>query len=180
MPGNDSYYYIQPRLLTEGTLTVGDQPYTVSGVTWMDHEFSTSALGVNALGWDWFGLHFDDGRELMIGQIRLIGGGREPAFGGLLIEADGSTRYLPSDQFTITPVGTWISPHTGAAYPAGWDISILGDAGFTFSVTPLQPDQELYDSDPAYWEGAVALSGGVTGYGYAELTGYVQAMTRRF
>lgn len=178
--GNASYYYSMPRLLTEGTITVGDETFEVSGASWMDHEFSTSALGGTALGWDWFGLQFDDGRELMVGQIRLLLGGKEPAFGGLLIEADGSSRYLASDEFTITPTGEWVSPHTGATYPAGWTITILGDGGFTFEVTPLQPDQELHDSDPSYWEGAVALSGSVTGYGYAELTGYVQAMTRRF
>lgn len=178
--GNASYYYSMPRLLTEGTITIGDQTFAVSGASWMDHEFSTSALGNNALGWDWFGLQFDDGRELMVGQIRLIGGGKEPAFGGLLISADGTARYLASSDFTITPTGTWISPHTDASYPAGWEIAILGDEGFTFEVTPLQADQELHDSDPSYWEGAVRLSGGVTGYGYAELTGYVQAMTRRF
>ena len=49
--------------------------FAVEGLAWMDHEFSTSALGGNALGWDWFGLQFDDGRELMVGQIRLLGGG---------------------------------------------------------------------------------------------------------
>jgi predicted secreted hydrolase len=178
--GNASYYYSMPRLLTEGSITIGSETFEVNGASWMDHEFSTSALGGNALGWDWFGLQFDDGRELMVGQIRLIGGGKEPAFGGLLIDADGTARYLASDEFTITPTGEWTSPHTGATYPAGWEIAILGDDGFTFEVTPLQPDQELHDSDPSYWEGAVALSGGVTGYGYAELTGYVQAMTRRF
>jgi predicted secreted hydrolase len=178
--GNASYYYSMPRLLTEGTITVGGDTFEVSGASWMDHEFSTSALGPNALGWDWFGLQFDNGRELMVGQIRLAGGGKEPAFGGLLIEADGTARYLASDEFTITPTSEWVSPHTGATYPAGWEIAVLGSDGFAFEVTPLQADQELHDSDPSYWEGAVRLSGGITGYGYAELTGYVQAMTRRF
>lgn len=177
-PGNASYYYSQPRQTTVGTITLGGETFEVGGASWKDHEFSTSALGPDALGWDWFGLQFDDGRELMVGQIRQVDGGKEPAFGGLLIEADGSTRYLDADDFTITPTGTWRSPHTGATYPAGWEIIVDGLEPFT--VTPLQPDQELYDSDPAYWEGAVALSGGVTGYGYAELTGYADAMTDRF
>jgi len=179
IPGNASYYYSQTRLETAGTLTVGGQTLTVSGLTWKDHEFSTSALGENALGWDWFGLHFDDGRDLMIGQIRLLDGGKEPAFGGLLIDSDGTTRYLKSDEFTITATGTWTSPHNGAIYPAGWDITIPGE-GLTFSATPLQPDQELADTEPSYWEGAVQLDGDVTGFGYAELTGYSTAMTRRF
>ena len=70
-PGNASYYYSLPLLETSGTLTVGGESFDVSGTTWMDHEFSTSALGGNALGWDWFGLQLDDNRQLMLGQIRL-------------------------------------------------------------------------------------------------------------
>lgn len=177
--GNASYYYSHSRLETSGTLNVDGQTFTINGLTWKDHEFSTSALGGTALGWDWFGLHFDDGRDLMVGQIRLLDGGKETAFGGLLIEADGTTRYLKSDEFTITATGEWVSPHNGASYPAGWDITIPSE-NLAFTATPLQPDQELYDSDPIYWEGAVQLSGGVTGFGYAELTGYATPMTRRF
>lgn len=177
--GNASYYYSHSRLDTAGTLRVGDQSFNVGGLTWKDHEFSTSALGTTALGWDWFGLHFEDGRDMMIGQIRLIDGGKEPAFGGLLVEADGTTRYLTSDEFTITATGEWVSPHNGAVYPAGWTISVPSE-NLTFTAMPLQPDQELYDTDPSYWEGAVQLSGDVTGFGYAELTGYTTAMTRRF
>jgi predicted secreted hydrolase len=41
-------------------------------------------------------------------------------------------------------------------------------------------DQELHNGQIAYWEGAVRLSGDVTGYGYAELTGYADSMTGRF
>lgn len=183
--GNASYYYTLSRLRTEGTLTIEGQDFAVSGYTWMDHEFSTSALGGDAEGWDWFGLIFDDGREMMIGQIRLTDGGREPAFGGLLIDVDGSTRYLPSHTFDIQATVTWESPHTGAVYPAGWQVTIdaaaLGqDADMMFSITPLMADQELHSGDIAYWEGAVRVDGDVTGYGYAELTGYVDVMTGRF
>jgi len=182
-PGNASYYYSLSRLLTEGTIRVGDQIFTVTGTTWKDHEFSTSALGTNALGWDWFGLQLDDERELMLGQIRLTNGGREPAFGGLLIYPDGTTRYLESTDFTFEVTDTWQSPHTGAAYPAGWNIAIDtgDDAPLNLTVTPLLADQELHGSGGVdYWEGAVQIGGDVTGYGYAELTGYVQAMTGRF
>jgi predicted secreted hydrolase len=181
-PGNASYYYSLSRLLTTGTLTIAGETFSVSGTTWKDHEFSTSALGADALGWDWFGLIFDDQREMMIGQIRLTDGGREPAFGGLLIEADGSTRYLPSERFTITPTGSWLSPHSGAEYPSGWTIRAdIGEAEpLVFTLTPLMADQELYGSGIVYWEGAVRIDGDVTGYGYAELTGYVDAMTGRF
>lgn len=180
-PGNASQYYSLSRLITRGTLRVGDETFTVSGATWKDHEFSTSALGSDAQGWDWFGLHLDDDRELMLGQIRLVEGGRDPVFGGLLVLEDGTTRKLESGDFTITPTSTWVSPHTGAEYPAGWQISIdIGENDpLDLTLTPLVPDQELTDGI-AYWEGAVEIGGDVTGHGYAELTGYVGTMNGRF
>ncbi|MCU0514830.1 MAG: hypothetical protein MUE40_19925 [Anaerolineae bacterium] len=180
-PGNASYYYSLSRLVTQGTITVGDTVYPVTGLSWKDHEFSTSALGTGAKGWDWFGLIFDDGSELMIGQIRLADGGKEPAFGGLYIRPDGTTRYLPSSSFTITATDTWASPHTGAVYPSGWEVVIAADdLQRRFTITPVMLDQELHGTNIAYWEGAVDVTGDFTGVGYAELTGYVATMEGRF
>lgn len=180
-PGNASYYYSLSRLLTSGTVTIQDRQYPVEGVTWKDHEFSTSALGSDAQGWDWFGLIFDNNTEVMLGQIRHTDGGKEPAFGGLMIYPDGSTRYLSASEFTITALDTWTSPHTGAVYPAGWKIVISeGDNPLEFTVLPAIADQELHSGAIAYWEGAVNIIGDVTGVGYAELTGYVSTMQGRF
>ncbi len=178
--GNASYYYSLSRLLTEGTITIGQQAFDVSGFSWMDHEFSTSALGENAGGWDWYGLIFDDNTELMVGQIRQIDGGIEPTFGGLTIYGDGSTRYLDSSDFSIAVTGAWRSPHSEAEYPAGWEITVRGEDGFSILVSPLAADQELHSADIVYWEGAVSVSGDKTGYGYAELTGYASSMQNRF
>lgn len=180
-PGNASYYYSQSRLSTEGSMTVNGKTYTVSGATWMDHEFSSGALSDQTQGWDWFGLQLDDGRELMVGQIRLVDGDKDPAFSGLLVEADGSTRLLAAADFTITATGTWTSPHNGAVYPSGWEIRVdIGEAEpLELTLTPLILDQELTEGN-VYWEGAVRIEGDATGYGYAELTGYLNAMRGRF
>ena len=177
--GNASYYYSLSRLVTSGSLTVGGETFAVSGYSWMDHEFSTSALGDDAQGWDWFGLIFDDGSELMVGQIRLIDGGVEPNFGGLAVYPDGGTRQLSADDVRIRPRASWRSPHSGGEYPAGWEIEIGGGDGFLIELTPLLADQELYGSGIVYWEGAVRISGDKSGYGYAELTGYVGSMRNR-
>ncbi len=179
--GNASYYYSLSRLATSGTIRLGEAVFEVSGTAWMDHEFSTSALGDDAQGWDWFGLYFDDNTELMIGQIRMADGRKEPAFGGLFIAADGTTRYLSAEDFSITPTRTWQSPHTGAIYPSGWDVVVRGEQTLRFTITPLMDDQELHDGGAIqYWEGAVRVEGDVSGYGYAELTGYVGTMQGRF
>jgi len=180
-PGNASYYYSLTRLATTGTIRIGDAVYEVSGASWMDHEFSTSALGKNAQGWDWFGLQLDDGRDLMLGKIRLQDGGTEPAFSGLLIEPGGTARYLDSTQFVIEATRWWTSPHTGATYPAAWTlhIDLPDDAPLTLQVVPLLADQELREGI-VYWEGAVRVEGEAAGYGYAELTGYYDTMRNRF
>jgi predicted secreted hydrolase len=181
-PGNASYYYSLTNLQTSGTITIDGKAYSVSGASWMDHEFGTSALGGNAKGWDWFGVQLDDGRQLMLGQIRQVSGGKDPYFGGLLVNADGSTQFLPSDSFSIESTGTWTSPHTQAVYPAGWNVSVNVGSGdpLKLTITPQIADQELNGNGIAYWEGTVKISGDATGYGYTELTGYASSMMGRF
>lgn len=181
--GNASMYYSIPRLTTTGSIRVGGQTFEVQGLSWMDREFSTSALGEGAVGWDWFSLIFDDNRELMLYRIRLEDGSSEPMSSGLFIWEDGTSTYLPLEAYTIRELDTWRSPHTNATYPAQWELTIsaevLGtDAPLVMTVTPLMNDQELL-TDPAYWEGAVRIEGDVSGYGFVELTGYATNLAGR-
>ena len=175
-PGNASYYYSLSRLETTGTVEIGDKEFDVSGLSWMDREFGTSALSAGAVGWDWFGIHLDDGRDVMVGQIRRQDGSLEPLFGGLLISPDGTTRYLAPEDFTITPLGSWQSRESGATYPAGWEIALeLEGTSLRLELEPLLADQEVL-ANVIYWEGAVRVTGDAEGYGYAELTGYAQPL----
>lgn len=179
--GNASYYYSLSRLLTSGEIRIGEETFAVEGFTWKDHEFSTSALDEGAQGWDWFGLILDDDIELMLGQIRMSDTERDPFFGGLIVYPDGNTEYLDASRFTIQPTDTWVSPHTGAEYPSSWQIVVnTSSETYNLTVTPLMADQELADTEPVYWEGAVRVEGDLIGYGYAELTGYAESMQNRF
>ncbi len=177
-PGNASYYYSLTRLDTTGTLTVNGTPYTISGTSWKDHEYSTSVLSKNAVGWDWFSLQLDDKREIMLYRIRREDGSYEPTSDGTLINADGSTERLTLADYQIEELATWHSNASGATYPAKWRITIKPQSGEPIIVTvePLLADQELH-STTAYWEGTSRLSGTqgstpLSGYGYVELTGY--------
>jgi predicted secreted hydrolase len=182
-PGNASYYYSQTRLDSSGTVQVADTTYQVSGLSWMDHEFSTSALAPDQVGWDWFALQLDDGSELMVFQIRKADGSVDPFSGGTLVAPDGSTRHLSRDEFEIRVGDTWRSPRSSATYPVRWTVEVPA-ADLTLDLEPYLADQELNVSY-AYWEGAVRISGeqagsAISGSGYVEMTGYASSMQGQF
>lgn len=173
--GNASYYYSLVGLETTGTVTSAGRTFTVTGRSWMDHEFGTSALTAGAVGWDWFSVQFDNGAILMIYEIRLVDGGVNPNIKGTLIWPDGVQQMVSEDDFELTPTGTWTSPRTDITYPSGWKLT-LPALDINLTITPLLADQEM-DVSFVYWEGAIAVTGvmrgeTVTGQGYAELTGY--------
>ena len=59
-PGNASYYYSITRLETTGRIRVDGEGVQVSGLSWLDREWSTSALAADQVGWDWFALQLAD------------------------------------------------------------------------------------------------------------------------
>jgi len=176
-PGNASYYYSQTRMPAAGTLVLGTDTVAVSGLAWLDREWSTSALADGQVGWDWFALQLADGWDMMIYRLRRADGSADALSDGVLIDPSG--RRVPLEwgpDVTLEATGSWTSPIDGAVYPSGWRITVP-DRGWDLTVTPRIPDQEL-DVSFRYWEGAVAVSGTgeggrpVEGRGYVELTGY--------
>lgn len=173
-PGNASYYYSLPGLESSGVVTSAGRTIPVSGVSWMDHEFGTSALTTNATGWDWFSLQLDNGAALMLYIIRTTDSSR-PDVKGSLAWPDGTQQPVTGEDFAVTATGQWTSPRTGITYPSGWQVDLPAQDA-TLNVKPLLPDQEMAVSF-VYWEGAVDVTGTwgsspVRGQGYVELTGY--------
>src|SRR4029453_13178066 len=68
--GNASYYVGYTRMTARGRIGADGEGADAAGEAWFDHEWSTSALGPKAVGWDWWSLQLDDGRELMFFEIR--------------------------------------------------------------------------------------------------------------
>ncbi|HEY5574265.1 MAG TPA: lipocalin-like domain-containing protein [Anaerolineales bacterium] len=189
-PGNASHYISQTRLETSGEVTINGQEHTVTGTSWMDHEFSTSALSGDQVGWDWFSIQVKDEKgsqegalELMVFQIRKEDGSIDPHSGGTIIYPDGATRTLHPEDFEITSLASWRSPRTGATYPAQWLIIVPAEE-LRVEIEPYVADQELNVSFD-YWEGAVRIGGTwqgqtVAGSGYVELTGYTESIAGEF
>jgi len=173
--GNASYYYSYTRLPSQGTVRIGAESYAVNGTSWIDREWSTSALESTQAGWDWFSLQLDSGDELMFYRLRRRDGGIDPHSGGLWVDAAGTFRPLSSDEVEIAATDTWRSPASGIRYPARWRLRVPA-LRLELTLRPYLPDQEVRQRF-RYWEGAVAASGQrggrpLTGSGYVELVGY--------
>jgi len=171
--GNASYYYSYTRLDTEGRVVIDGDTTKVTGQSWMDREWSTSALGPDQEGWDWFALQLDDGRDLMYYQLRNTDGTPSTYSEGTLVAPDGSTEKIDRGDVEIEVLDTWTSPDGTHTYPIEWRLRVPSK-DLTLHIVPYLKDQEMNVS-VRYWEGMVRVDGDTpetSGRGYVELTGY--------
>jgi len=172
-PGHASHYYSLTRLRAYGSVTLDGKQHRVKGLVWFDHEWATNSLEAGEAGWDWSGLHLSNGDDLMLFRIRNSEGKTVFSAGTL---RDGKGVLMDLHDLSMTPQGTWKSPHTGGLYPDAMQVSIPA-RNLTLLLTPKLQDQELVLSPFAYWEGSVRGEGkcgtdSVNAEGYLELTGY--------
>jgi predicted secreted hydrolase len=157
-PNEASYYYSRPQLQVAGTAN-GSK---VTGLGWLDHEWSSQYMAAGAAGWDWCGINLETGDSLMAFRMR---------------DKDGKTVFAPPG-VSFQTLRAWKSPRTGTEYP----VEVLVKAGETeLRLIPLMDDQELdarASTGTIYWEGAVTAhrANMRVGRGYLELTGYWKPM----
>ncbi len=166
-PGNASYYYSMTRIATTGTIQFAGESFAVSGDSWLDREWSTSALGADQSGWDWFSLQFDDGQELMYYQLRTDTGAAHPNSSGNWTDAAARQTLITPDAILLEELDSWTSP-SGVVYTTAWNLRYAGN---TWRVEALVDDQLMALSIP-YWEGAVDVlneDGERVGRGYLEM-----------
>ncbi len=176
-----SYYYSRTRMEVEGTLTIDEQPLTVTGEAWFDHQWG-NFITVGAGGWDWFSVQLDDGQDLTISLIRDDDGNVVTSY-GTLVRSNGDQMNLGAGDLVVKTTDAWTSPATGATWPNGWTIELPGEE-WSLTLKPSMPDQELLtlaSTDVIYWEGEVLVDGTVSrqpasGLGYVELTGYADGL----
>jgi len=173
-PGSASYYYSFTRLITDGKITINNETFSITGNSWLDREWSTSAFEKSQLGWDWFSLQLSNNEEIMFYQLRNKNGEIDPASSGSYIDKNGNITKLNQNQVFIKPLTSWKSP-SGTEYPSTWNFSIPSK-NIKLHIKPRIENQEI-DLSVRYWEGAVGIKGNigsknVTGSGYVELSGY--------
>ena len=184
--GNASHYYSLTRMETMGRLRFQGREFSVSGETWMDHEFSTNQLEPEQTGWDWVSLQIDDGTEWMLFDLRRRDGTRDRHSAGSFVDERGRVTALRDSDFEMTPLEEWSSPATKARYPIRWRIRVPR-FGLDVEIAAAMPNQELITKETTgviYWEGSISLQGTrggkpVNGRGYLEMTGYAGPLPER-
>ncbi len=179
--GGASLYYSHTRLEVSGRVRLGGAMIAGSGTGWLDREFGSSWLAAEQIGWDWFGLTLDDGRDLMVYLLRREDGSVSWA-SGTLRDPAGDTIELEGPE--VEALGEFRPEDLeegGRPYPAGWRLRVRSEE-LDLRVLPLLADQEnrlgAGESGPdiPYWEGAAEVlswdRGAVLGRGFVELTGY--------
>jgi predicted secreted hydrolase len=177
-PAGGSYYYSRTAMDAAGTITLDGQDVAVTGEAWFDHQWG-DFISVGGGGWDWFAVNLDDGTDLTLSLVR-DADGSYPLIYGTVVDADGTTRHLDRDQFTVEVTDRWTSPTSGADYPAGWTIAIPTEGDLVVQLRPTVAAQELdtrATTGVVYWEGSQVVSGAragerIGGEAYVELTGY--------
>ena len=184
--GQASHYYSFTSLATTGTVKIGEESFDVTGTSWMDHEFGSTDLGPNLVGWDWFSLQMSDHTELMLYRLRRADGSADPVSSGTFVDRDGVAHHLPLPDFTLEPSSFWTSPVSKARYPQRWRLTIPS-RHLSLEIVPRMGEQELRtdrSTQVTYWEGAIETLGTsegrpLTGLGYMELTGYAEPFTKK-
>ncbi len=176
-PAGGSYYYSRTAMRATGVIRRGNAVRPAVANVWFDHQWG-DFISVGGGGWDWFAVNLEDGVDLTLSQVRAADG-TYPLVYGTLVEADGSTRHLDPDDFTVDVTDTWTSPTTNAQYPAGWRIRLPAEE-LSIDLTPTVSQQELdtrATTGVVYWEGSQKVEATrsgkpLHGQAYVELTGY--------
>ncbi len=170
-----SYYYSQPQLATQGTLTLKGERLSVQGKAWLDHEWSNELLHPDAVGWDWIGMNYFDGSVLTAFQLRRKDG-RPLWDGGSFRPSKGGGLYVASKgENEFSPQRFWKSPLSQASYPVEWIVRTPADF---YTVKAVLDNQELDSRNSTgaiYWEGLSDMfdsNGKHVARGYLEMTGY--------
>ncbi len=144
--GLASYYYSQPFYRVSGRIVTDEGAVEVSGLAWLDREWSSQPLTGEQVGWDWFSFHFDDGAKLMGYHLRDGGEGYTAA---TWIGTDGRVEIVPSNALKTEPLE--LAEVAGRKVPVRWRVT-LPAKGLDVMTRPLNP-QSWMTTQISYWEG---------------------------
>ena len=175
-----SYYYSQPFINAEGTLNIEGNSVKVTGKGWFDHEWTSHLANSEAMGWDWFSLHLDDGSKLMAFRMHAMNENMKNSKSkhseifttASYIAKNGTKETIDQANVSITPISyeTINEGESPRSVPTAWRIQIP-EKDIDLSIRPFKESQWNNSLFP-YYEGRVEIKGSHSGSGFMELTGY--------
>ncbi|MED5235013.1 MAG: lipocalin-like domain-containing protein [Pseudomonadota bacterium] len=175
-----SYYYSQPFINAEGTLNIEGNSVKVAGKGWFDHEWTSHLANSEAMGWDWFSLHLDDGSKLMAFRMHAMNENMKNSTSkhseifttASYIAENGTKETIDQANVSITPMAyeTINEGKSARSVPTAWRIQIP-EKDIDLSIRPFKESQWNNSLFP-YYEGRVEIKGSHSGSGFMELTGY--------
>ncbi len=175
-----SYYYSQPFINAEGTLNIEGNSVKVAGKGWFDHEWTSHLANSEAMGWDWFSLHLDDGSKLMAFRMHAMNENMKNSTSkhseifttASYIAKNGTKETIEQANVSITPTAyeTINEGESPRSVPTAWRIQIP-EKDIDLSIRPFKESQWNNSLFP-YYEGRVEIKGSHSGSGFMELTGY--------
>ena len=175
-----SYYYSQPFINAEGTLNIEGNSVRVTGKGWFDHEWTSHLANSEAMGWDWFSLHLDDGSKLMAFRMHAMNKNMKNSKSkhseifttASYIAENGTKETIDQANVSITPTAyeTINEGESARSVPTVWRIQIP-EKDIDLSIRPFKENQWNNSLFP-YYEGRVEIKGSHSGSGFMELTGY--------
>ena len=175
-----SYYYSQPFINAEGTLNIEGNSVKVTGKGWFDHEWTSHLANSEAMGWDWFSLHLDDGSKLMAFRMHAMNENMKNSKSkhseifttASYIAENGTKETIDQANVSITPTAyeTINEGESARSVPTAWRIQIP-EKDIDLSIRPFKESQWNNSLFP-YYEGRVEIKGSHSGSGFMELTGY--------
>jgi predicted secreted hydrolase len=164
-----SHYYSATRMSATGTLRVGGTSTTITGESWLDHQWGNYRNDPRAFNWDWFSCRFDDRSELMLYQFRDRATGRPLAQfrNGTYTPPRG--RPIALTRFQALPGRRALSA-AGRRWPLDWQLRVPALA-LNEKLRSLLPDQLVRNTIvPTFWEGAAHAGGSRSGTCFVELS----------
>jgi predicted secreted hydrolase len=183
----ESFYYSLTELKTTGMVRVNaglgmrDEWISVTGRSWMDHQWADAAYANDK--WTWFSIQLENGMDIMCVEYD-DGKGKDYVVN--ILDAHG--RAMHSAHAIFSPgAKQWKSKTTKAEYPLAWMITIPGatpEKDMVLTISAALDDGEMIFGAINYWEGPVVVSavvggeadgkGGkkIKGVGFMELAGY--------
>lgn len=175
--GENFNQYSVPNMVTNGTLTLDDKTYNVSGKSWFDRQWQNEGSNLGAKwNWSWMDINLDNGDVISLWDMRDITHETNYAWATIL-HPDGSQTVAAMEPLTESASDYWTSTESGQKYPTHWIVKIP-DLDAALEVTSVIKEQEIVSQVPFLnkYEGASTVKGTykgkeITGYCYVELLG---------